>query len=114
MRRYVATLALIAMIARALIPTGFMPAVVHGKAQLMICHGGAHSAVHHGDRGHAGSHANTPCPFAISGGPAPLPATIDFSLVHNAPELATVSPEPAALPEAPARYAAPRGPPSLV
>jgi hypothetical protein len=114
MRRYFATLALIAMIARALIPTGFMPVVVHGEAQLRICHGLAHGLPHHGDHGHAGPHSDAPCPFAISGAAAPLPATIDFSLAHTAPELTTRSPEYTALSETPARYAAPRGPPSLV
>jgi len=114
MRRDVATLALITMIARALIPTGFMPVVVHGEAQLTICHGAGDGFAHHGERGPAGPHSHAPCPFAVSGGAAPLPATIDFSLAHAAPELATTLPECVALSGTPARYAAPRGPPFLV
>jgi hypothetical protein len=115
MRERFAALALIAVMARALIPMGFMPVVVHGETQLMFCDNGGPGSGHHGHDGHSGSTpgADAPCPFAISGSAAPLPVTIGFSLADAAPRTAAPFVARSSLPKAPPRHTAPRGPPSL-
>jgi hypothetical protein len=109
-----ASLALVAVIARALIPMGFMPIVVNGEAQLRFCSGVAGGA-HFDQHGQPGSTstADAPCVFAVSGGAAPIPTAILFTLAHVAPRLAVPLAEQSTLPEAPPRHTAPRGPPSL-
>jgi len=115
MRARFAALALIAVVARALVPMGFMPVVVHGQTQLMFCDNGMPGSAHHGHDGHSGSApgADAPCPFTISGGAAPLPTTIDFAPTGAAPRATAAAVAHTALPEAPPRHTAPRGPPSL-
>jgi hypothetical protein len=77
-----------AILFRALIPVGFMPAPgADGGLSVIFCaavggaHGPAH-AHHHGhdgatEEGHGSGHAQYSCPFAASAGLAPLP---DFSV----------------------------------
>jgi len=116
MRECLAALALVAVMARALIPVGFMPVVVHGDTQLVFCDGVIPGSAHHGHHGHPGptSISDAPCPFAISGGATPLPAPIDLSLADAAPQTtATPTVAQTSLSEAPPRHTAPRGPPSL-
>jgi hypothetical protein len=112
LRPYIGALALFAVLCRALIPIGFMPGVVHGAVQLMPCDGTAHLHARHGEPAPPSTN-HTPCPFAMSGGAAPLPATIDASDARTAPQRAALPTEQSLLPEAPARYTAPRGPPLL-
>jgi len=115
MRECLTALALIAVISRALIPTGFMPGVVDGHAQLVFCDGRGSGMAHHTHHGQAGSgsSADTPCPYALSGGAAPIPSIVNTALAHVVPTVIAPSAEQSPLPEAPRRYTAPRGPPSL-
>lgn len=117
MGRAVALIALTAAFARALIPVGFMPASVHGTVQIMFCDGGGH---HHADGaspGHepAGHHAadQGPCPFALSGAAPLLPAAVPGEALAATLDQFAVALPAAATREAPPRYAAPRGPPTL-
>lgn len=112
-RECFATLAFVAFFTHALIPSGFMPGVVHGQPQLVICNGGVSGVAHHGHHGGSGSHSDAPCPFAMSGGAAPLPAILSISLLHATPDLLVPFVELTVLSEAPPRYTAPRGPPTL-
>jgi hypothetical protein len=109
-----AALALVAIISRALIPMGFMPVVVNGEAQLRFCSGvaGATDLIQHAHPGSTSS-ADAPCVFAVSGGAAPIPAAVHIAVAHVAPLLTVPLAEHSILPEAPPRYTAPRGPPSL-
>jgi hypothetical protein len=113
MRECFAALALIALFARALIPVGYMPAVVHGHTQLALCEGGTAAPAQRGHHGHSGSQADAPCLYAMSGGAAPLPAKLDFSLAPARTVVRMSFVERTAIAEAPPRYTAPRGPPSL-
>jgi hypothetical protein len=106
-------LALIAFFAHALIPTGFMPGSVHGQAQLVVCDGHMVDFGHAGHHGNSGSNADSPCPFALSGGAAPLPAHFDMALAHVAPDLLVPFIERPVVSGAPLRHTAPRGPPAL-
>jgi hypothetical protein len=110
-RRGIVALTLFALVCRCLIPSGFMPGVVHGAAGLVLCDGVAHQQ-HHGTQPAPATH--TPCPFAMSGGAAPLAATIDFAEARWLPQRAPLPITQSLLRgEAPARYTAPRGPPAL-
>ena len=108
-----AALALVAFFAHALIPTGFMPGSVQGQAQLVVCDGHMVGFGHAGHHGNSGSNADSPCPFALSGGAAPLPAHFDMALAHIAPDLLVPFIERPVVSETPLRHAAPRGPPAL-
>jgi len=105
---------MIAAMSRAMIPVGFMPAVIDGHAQLVFCDGHAVGTTHHGQHGPAGSSstADSPCPFALSGGAAPIPSIVNVARAHVVPPVVTKAAEQSPLPEAPRRYSAPRGPPS--
>jgi hypothetical protein len=120
LRGHFAVLALVAVVARALIPTGYMPAMVDGHVQLVICEASMGAGVahhgHHGHHDHQGqTHgaADSPCPFALSGGAAPLPELATTTLATAAVASHSLFIPSAPIPEAPARYTAPRGPPSL-
>jgi len=112
-RECFATLALIAFFAHALIPTGFMPGSVQGHAQLVVCDGHMADSHQPGHHGNSGSNADSPCPFALSGGAAPLPAHFDLALAHAAPDLLVPFIERPVVSETPLRHTAPRGPPAL-
>jgi hypothetical protein len=112
MRRGIVALTLFAVLCRCLIPIGFMPGVVHGAAGLMLCDGIVHQQHHHGTQPAPTTH--TPCPFAMSGGAAPLAATIDLADARWLPQHAPLPVKQSLLRgEAPPRYTAPRGPPPL-
>jgi hypothetical protein len=114
LRGYLAVLALVAVVARALIPTGYMPAMVDGHVQLVICEASTGAGVaHHGHHGQTHGAADSPCPFALSGGGAPLPELATTTLATAAVASHSLFIPSAPVLEAPARYAAPRGPPSL-
>jgi len=111
---------LAALLLRALVPAGFMPAVGAGSLALVFCEPGAlvaagvHGAHHHGHDGAGnGTHsAAAECPFAQSAAPslptlAALPPA--HSLVAHVLALGRVT---SALRPVPLRYAAARGPPS--
>jgi hypothetical protein len=112
-RECFAALAFIALFTHALIPTGFMPGSVHGQAQLVVCNGHMAGSSHAGHHGNSGSNADSPCPFALSGGAAPLPAHFDLGLEHVAPDLLVPFIEWRIDSEPPLRHAAPRGPPTF-
>jgi len=62
---------------RALVPAGFMLVPIDGRISYVLCDAQSAAALHHhGDHhqhpGH--SHNDPTCPYAQSGGPAPLPA----------------------------------------
>ena len=111
-REPVAALALIALIARALIPLGFMPGVVDGRPRLVICDGRMSGSADLGRHGRPGSSAETPCPFAHCWGAAPPPSTLGVSLASTAPMIAVPFIERTVPAGAPPRYSAARGPPS--
>jgi hypothetical protein len=87
--RWASTLVLGLLFLRALVPAGFMLASVDGNLAFVLCDGdmpraampdGAMPAGHHHmpmamDHAahHHGAHGDPPCPYALSGGPAPLP-----------------------------------------
>jgi len=110
---------LAALLVRALVPAGFMPAVGAGSFALVFCEPGAmalgpHAHHHHPgpDGTGRGTHSASPeCPFAQSAAPA-LPTLAAVAIAP--PRIALV---PAArrddevLTAAPLRYAAARGPP---
>lgn len=111
-------LLLVAMLVRALVPVGFMPAADAGWPALQICGPAAallaaddSALLTDGATTHPGS-AHEACPFALSPATAPLP---QFSSVATFLPVALPAPdEPALAP--PARSAVdahrPRGPPS--
>jgi hypothetical protein len=108
-----AVLAALALCLKALLPTGYMIAVVDGEARLIICPAGVHqpSTMHHEagamDMTHAQhvvQHAAADCPFALAAAAAHATAAVEsaepyFVLLPNAAP--------------PLRHRAPRGPPSL-
>jgi hypothetical protein len=133
LRRWLGVLAALALALRVLVPTGYMLAAVHGRAQLVLCPAGLHQGAHrhHGAgavhqasamelallHGHAAgfAHAAEQCPFALAGGAGlagavPEPAQASFVLLMpvRTAALATVPVPP------PPRHQAPRGPPALV
>lgn len=111
-RDWLGALALLGLLARALIPVGFMPQQVQGQIQLVLCSSQGADSIHtqHAPR----SSASVPCLFAAGGAalaPAPcqgapsaswLPVTNDGQH-YCAPANA-----------APLRHAAARGPPANV
>jgi hypothetical protein len=111
-REWLGALAVLALLLRALMPTGFMPSPVHGGMQLVLCSLSGTDVSPH-ERAPHGSD-KLPCPFAASGACAAPPAA-------PAPRLAvtlrlasaTVSYRSPAL-AVPLRHAAARGPPALV
>jgi hypothetical protein len=112
---------LAALLLRALVPAGFMPAVAAGSLALVFCEpgvlgAGAHAHRHHPgpDGAGSGGHcASTECPFAQSAAPV-LPSVVP--LLHAPPRLARLAPlrrEDQVQRSAPARHAAARGPPAF-
>jgi hypothetical protein len=117
---------------RGLIPAGFMVAPVDGNLALVLCSaempaaamgGGAMqmpAGHHHGQAGQKhgaprGAHGDPTCPYAQSGGPAPLPAfpVLAGATSFERPRL------PAAITQTllafgPIRHPSTRGPPHLV
>ncbi len=114
-RRSVAALVLLAVLARALIPTGFMPVAGDGAMRLVVCDGTMH---HHppSDGGHPGTPPthDSPCPFAASGGPGLLYSMPDLSFTAATFATAVSIPESSLPSEPPPRHSAPRGPPAIV
>jgi hypothetical protein len=121
-RRWWAAALLPALLLRALIPAGFMPAVGAGSLAFVFCEPGAlvaagPQAPHH-HPGHDGAgqgphSASGECPFAQSAAPslptlAALPPA--HPLIAHVPALRREDP---ALRSVPLRYAAARGPPEL-
>jgi hypothetical protein len=109
-----------ALLLRAFIPAGFMPAVGEGSLALVFCEPGVLASAsphtgHHGHdgAGHGGHSASGECPFAQSAAPAlPTLAAVPPSPPLVA-EVGAAWRDDAAPGSAPRRYAAPRGPPSL-
>jgi hypothetical protein len=123
-RRRTATVTalLAALLLRALIPAGFMPAVGAGSLALVFCApgmaagAGAHAHQHHHGQhgtGGTGHSAAAQCPFAQSAAPA-LPTVA--ALHYAPPRLASLAPtrrEDQVAPAVTPRHAAARGPPTL-
>lgn len=112
MRGRLIVLALVAVIARGLIPVGYMPGSVDGHAQLVICNGHMAGMVQLGHHGHSGANADVLCPFAHCAVAAPLAAMPGIFPIYEAVSLPVPSIERTLPAEIPLRYAAPRGPPS--
>ena len=106
---------LAALLLRALVPAGFMPAVGAGSLALVFCEPGAlvQHAHHAGHAGHGGHGVASECPFAQSAGPA-LP-TLALAPPAHPPSIhvPALGREPATQSDAPLRHAAARGPPAL-
>jgi hypothetical protein len=113
-------LLLVAMMVRALVPVGFMPAAENGWPALQICGpAAALLAVHEGvlltDSGttHPGS-TQEACPFALSPAAAPMPrlstAAVFIPVASPAPDDPALAPAARAAPDA----HRPRGPPSPI
>jgi hypothetical protein len=114
-RRRIAALALLAVLARALIPSGFMPVAGDGAMRLVVCDGTMH---HHPapDGGHPGRQPTheSPCPFAASAGPGLLPLLPMLSFAAATSAETRSIPEFSLPSEIPPRHRAPRGPPAIV
>jgi hypothetical protein len=113
LRGCLSALALMAYLAHALIPTGFMPGSLNGQAQFVACDGHMAGTGHVGHHGNPGSKGDSRCPFALGGAAAPLPAHLDPALAHVAPDLHVPFIERSVPFEAPLRHNAPRGPPMI-
>ena len=116
---------------RALVPAGFMLASVDGHLGFVLCdadapvaampanampasHDHMHMAMDHAAH-QQGAHGDPPCPYALSGGPAPLPTlpVLVSGTTFDRPRL------PAAITQTlfgfgPIRQPSSRGPPHLV
>lgn len=111
LRDWLGALALLGLLARALIPVGFMPMQLQGKVQMVLCapqgQGATHQ--HHAPRGSSDS---TPCPFAASAAalaPQPFLVAPAASWLRVA-SLCTLY--CSLTKAAPLRHAAARGPPT--
>ena len=119
-RRWWVAALLPALLLRALIPAGFMPAVGAGSLALVFCEPSALGAAgpgahhhHHGQdpTGHGSHAASGECPFAQSA--APVLPTVP-ALDHGHPQLAHVAAirrDDQVFRTVPPRHAAARGPP---
>lgn len=113
LRASLAAIALLAFCAHALIPAGFMPGSVHGDPQLVVCTGHMGGAGHDGHAGGKGATHDSPCPFALGAGAAPLPALHAVAATHVAPTLLVLRAAQPVGSETPLRHTAPRGPPAV-
>jgi len=111
-------LLLVAMVVRALVPVGFMPAASAGWPSLQICGpaalllaGDDTTSLLTGGATHPGT-AHEACPFALSPAAAPLPQVLSAALF--VPAASALADEPSLIPAARAvlRAHRPRGPPS--
>jgi hypothetical protein len=120
LRRRFAALAIVAALARALVPVGFMPVMVDGTPKLMFCDGHAAVGAHHVHGGmphheHAGGakSADGPCVFALSAGAAPLPVVLAGTVPVTAADAFAPRSDQSTFTSPPRRHAAPRGPPAV-
>src|SRR5882724_3858571 len=114
-----APLVLLLLCLRALVPAGFMLASVDGRLDIVLCDSGAglHHHHHH-DEGGGGSGNpghDSICPYALSGGPAPLPAIVYAGVtaiagIESPPPLPVAQTCPRC---GPVRLQTSRGPPQL-
>ena len=123
--RWVSVFVVLVFALKALIPPGYMLAPVDGHARLVMCPAGIHypagmhsmaGMVHVNEVGHAehASLAVTQCPFALAGGVALLAAAGAVAEPHYVTLQPARPCATASVPTTPpARYHAPRGPPSL-
>jgi anti-sigma factor RsiW len=107
---------------RALVPAGFMLAPVDGTLALVLCDAAATAEAHqhHHHPGHAGTvqlggmHGDPGCPYALSGGAAPLPT---LPVLAGASIPGSIDPfrvcTQTLLRFGPIRRQSPRGPPRL-
>jgi hypothetical protein len=113
-RKLLAAVALLAVLARALVPTGVMPVAGAGAMQLMLCDGGPGGHHHHHADGPAAPATGTAhdlCPYAMTAGGAPLPAIVGLPALQSVPQPVALATERTRILPAPLRHAAPRGPP---
>lgn len=117
-RHWAAPFVLVMLCLRAFVPAGFMLAPIDGHLAVVLCDTDAPGARHHlGRHEHPGHHhlqLDPTCPYAQSGGPAPLPALP----VLGPQPIAVTSPLPAPITQpyahaGPPRQHYPRGPPHL-
>jgi hypothetical protein len=120
-RECLATLAFVAFFAHALIPTGFMPGVVHGRGAgfpLILCPGHAREMPEGTNpyTRHGGSRHEAPiCPFAAAGvlGAPPSFASAPVAAVAELSPGPVESPSRTTHLSGPPRTQSPRAPPSL-
>jgi hypothetical protein len=110
-RHQLAVIVILAVLARGLIPIGFMPAGGESGMTLVVCPMGMPEHAHRVQ--HGGTHsAHDFCPYAQSSGAAPL-----LSLTSGAPGIAVLctdvaSHDPWVAQTRLPRHRAPRGPPA--
>jgi hypothetical protein len=113
-RAWLAVLLLPWLVARAVVPAGFMPVVHGGDVHLAFCGGMAGATGVPG--GHAPGHgaSDAGCPFALGAGAAPLPGIA--AALPDGPATLDRAPEAAArraVAPGPVRVHSPRAPPVL-
>ena len=120
-RPYAVSLVFAMLCLRAMVPAGYMLALVDGGLAVVRCDAAAtgssaHHRAGHDHGGHDHTQPDPTCPYAQSAGPAPLPALPALDAVPQAgvaPALTRLSQTRAPL-FGPDRQPAPRGPPSSV
>jgi len=112
-RRSLAALALLAVLVRALIPTGFMPVAGDQAMRLVVCDGIHHHMASHEHPGSTPSR-DVPCPFAAGAGPALIPVVAILPQVATTIALQRYLPTPSHPAQAPLRHSSARGPPSRI
>jgi hypothetical protein len=115
-RRWIGAWALLAIVARGLIPAGFMPAAaVDGGVHFVVCPAAlslASGSHHHPDG--LRTHTDVVCPFAQSAGTAPTPSLLSSAmLVAAQPTVLCALAQPFVPQSDLPRHHAPRGPPQL-
>jgi len=124
-RRWLSVFVVLVFGFKALVAPGYMLASVDGHARVVLCPAGLHYAsgmhampgmVHAPGMDHAAhaSLAAAQCPYALAGGAALLSAVAQSAEPHYVVLQPARPHPPASVPVTPpARYHAPRGPPSL-
>ncbi|MBI1328969.1 MAG: DUF2946 domain-containing protein [Alphaproteobacteria bacterium] len=114
---HIATFALfVALLTRALVPAGWMPAVDGRGLALCTMDGAVTEAVHHGDTPDS-SHrdSNSVCPFAAAAHSAPPPSVITVLLPRLSEHVADIVPAYATvIANAPPTQNTPRAPPFFI
>jgi hypothetical protein len=115
-RQWAGAFVLLAVFARALIPTGYMPAAGHDGMQMVLCSAGLLAQVPATPE-HSGQtlpHSDSICPFAQSAGGALLP-TVTVATPALLPQSVQISgyAKPSAAQTDLSHDHAPRGPPHL-
>ena len=103
------------LVARALMPVGFMAQAVGGKLQIVFCSAGlAQSGTDHGnEHKHASAQHDFSCPFAQAAAAPPLDISGSETIAFIPTAEILPPPESPYYAAGPPRFIATRGPPSL-